>query len=103
MGSGINRFASTGRHLDPVPYSDCAKVHINGPKLHEADDFIAAAMHRRWPQTPQQAERGLKGPLNAFIHTSRGGQAGPYADGAGEVMERLLAEKSRFHFMVKTV
>lgn len=51
MGSGINRFASTGRHLSPEQYSDCAKVHINGPKLHEADDFIAAAMRRRWPQT----------------------------------------------------
>ena len=51
----------------------------------------------------EQAERGLKGPLNAFIHTSRGGQAGPYADGDGEVMQRLLAEKSRFDFMEKTM
>ena len=38
--------------------------------------------------------------MPTFIHTSRGGQAGPYAVGAGEVMQRLLADKSRFDFMV---
>lgn len=101
VGSIVNRNADPVRHLSPELYNAAAKVQINGPVMAEADSFIWAFLSRRFPQTDAQRLKGLKGPLNAFIHTSIEGQKAQGARGGlGLVLGGVAAQKSRLPFMV---
>lgn len=96
----VNRHADPRRHLGAVQYTQGAKVQSSGPVMAEADDFLLAALHRWRPQTDAQVLRGLKGPINAFIHASTNGKKSSNAM-TGQVMQGQAARKSRLSFMVQ--
>ena len=95
VGSIVNQHADPRRaSVSPEVYTACAKVSINGPLMHEADSFITSVMHRAWPQTDDQVQMDRKGPLNAFLR-----RTASMVGIAGQVLERLQNEHSRFDFM----
>eukprot|EP00959_Pyramimonas_sp_CCMP1952_P405251 8493602-Pyramimonas_sp.AAC.1 len=89
MGSVLDRHASPARgSLAAELYAKEATVHWNGPVTHEAESFLTKALNKHFD-----------GKEWRFWHTY--GRDRYYKAKVSTVLDRKLAEKSKFSFMSK--